>query len=247
MAYNDNIFFSQVDGIGYDADPSINYPGNLNPQIERKLAFKGSTSGKAYVVAPAAAGTPTLTLPTATGNLNATLYSTTTTVTVNSNTTVTLISATGTGSLTLPANFWVVGKRVRVKARGYYTTTGAPSTVIFLIKVGTVTICNTNAGTALTPTVSISNKAWEMEADLVCVTAGSSGAIRGVGHFSMASSNTASFSAANWGVVLMSSTTTPASAGPIDLTSSLALDFQVTDSGANTTIVCTDFTMEQLA
>ena len=67
------------------------------------------------------------------------LYVGTSTVTVANSTTETSMLGTGVGSATLPANFAVVGRTIRVRSHGFISDTATPSSTI-KIKLGAVTL-----------------------------------------------------------------------------------------------------------
>ena len=73
------------------------------------------------------------------------LYVGTSTVTVANSTTETSMLGTGVGSATLPANFAVVGRTIRVRSHGFISDTATPSSTI-KIKLGSVTLI-TSTGT----------------------------------------------------------------------------------------------------
>jgi hypothetical protein len=172
------------------------------------------------------------------------MYTSTANVSVATAVTATLIGS-GVGTLTLPANFLIAGRTIRIRAKGYVTTTAAPSTLIFLSKLGATTVSNTNNGTGVAPTASMTAKPWDMEQDITCRTVGSSGTVMAVGLVRMSTSATVTFNTANLAAILMCSTATPATV-TVNTTTSLAIDFQVTDAGTGTTVVCTNFTVEVL-
>jgi hypothetical protein len=60
----------------------------------------------------------------------------TTVKTTANTTTATTIFGTGVGTLTLPANFAVAGRTVRIRAGGIYSTDGAGRTIAFTMKFG---------------------------------------------------------------------------------------------------------------
>lgn len=87
--------------------------------------------------------------------------------------TATSIFGTGVGMLTLPANFWVAGKTVKIVLNGYYSTTSNPSLFDLIPKLGASTLAYATGDT----TASITNQGWSAEFVLTCRTAGSSGTI----------------------------------------------------------------------
>ena len=73
------------------------------------------------------------------------LYVGTSTVTVENSTTETSMLGTGVGSATLPADFAVVGRTIRVRSHGFISDTDTPSSTL-KIKLGSVTLI-TSTGT----------------------------------------------------------------------------------------------------
>jgi hypothetical protein len=72
MPTNDNHFWTAVDGMSYDADPSGVYLVNLTPGFDKKAFFRGSTSGMTYIqAAPVAGANFTISLPPLSANANA--------------------------------------------------------------------------------------------------------------------------------------------------------------------------------
>lgn len=89
----------------------------------------------------------------------------------------TSLIGTGIGTKTLPANFLVIGKTIRVKTRGYLSDTLTP-TLNFKFKLGSTQIVATSA---ITLGVGISNVGYEAEFELTCRTTGASGTVYGQG------------------------------------------------------------------
>lgn len=162
------------------------------------------------------------------------LFTGTAAVTVGNTGTETTLLGAGNGSLTIPANFLRVGKTLRLKLRGYWSNaTVSPGNMTFNFKLGGTTIITTSAF-ALVGTLT--NTAWEIEVEVVCLTAGSSGTIFAQGRFlAMA----ASLATTMVGMVATASTT-------INTTTTQALDLTATWSSANAsnTITQTNATLE---
>jgi hypothetical protein len=100
------------------------------------------------------------------------LFTGTASVTVGNTGTETSLMPAGIGSLTIPANFLIPGKTLRVKLKGYYSTTTVPGNVTANFKLGGTTVVTTGADAAVG---SLTNLFWEAEVDVTCVTVGSSG------------------------------------------------------------------------
>ena len=78
------------------------------------------------------------------------------------------------GTLTLPANFLVVGKTIKISVRGYVTTGPASnSTVSPSLIIGSTTIGGGNNGTGF----DTSAKVFALEYTLTCLTTGTSGTV----------------------------------------------------------------------
>ncbi len=99
------------------------------------------------------------------------------TVDGSASTTETTIIGTGVGSLTLPANFFVAGKTIRLSVRGKHTSSAAPPNLTIKVKLGSTVIGTTGA---------FADKAGTDEEILIlyyitCRTTGSSGTVYGMG------------------------------------------------------------------
>lgn len=105
------------------------------------------------------------------------LFSQTATGTVTSTASETTTLGTGIGTATLPANFFVAGRTVRLVQKGVISTTGTP-TLVMKIKLGSVVL--TQTATVTLPN-NMTNYSYTLEADYVCRAAGSSGTFVGEG------------------------------------------------------------------
>lgn len=94
-------------------------------------------------------------------------------------TTATSVIGTGVGSLTLPANFWTVGKQIRIKGNGRYTVAASLSQVTITIKIGTTTIASV-VTTALS--VASTNYGFDFETTITCRTTGTTGTLVAMGN-----------------------------------------------------------------
>lgn len=158
--------------------------------------------------------------------------------TVANTVTETSLVGTGTGTVTLPANFLIIGRTIRVHAAGYYSDAAAPGTINFRVRLGGISgtvILNT---TALTPAGTVSNQLWEMDAYFTCRTTGATGTIYAQGHVTLHDTTAASR------VYEMVNTAT----STIDTTAAQAVtpSLQWGTADAANTLTCTNLTVEWL-
>jgi hypothetical protein len=111
--------------------------------------------------------------------LSGTIFTQTNTVTVANTVTETALTGTGVGTLTLPANFFTIGKSLNLVVRGFMSDTGTP-TLRIRVKLGSTTIGDTGA-VALVGTIN--NEVFEVSYSLTCRTTGATGTVIGQGHF----------------------------------------------------------------
>lgn len=91
--------------------------------------------------------------------------------------TETTLFGNGTGTLTLPANFYVVGKTTKVTLSGYFSTMGTgPGTIQIKSKLGSTII--TDTGT-VTPATNITNASFILVVFITCRTTGATGTVQG--------------------------------------------------------------------
>lgn len=104
------------------------------------------------------------------------LFTSTATQTVAATTTETTILGTGSGSLTIPANYLIVGKLLRMSIRGLYSTPALNiGSIAIKIKLGS-TVLNTTA-TASALAVSVTNGGFDGVAFITCRSVGASGSV----------------------------------------------------------------------
>lgn len=114
--------------------------------------------------------------------------------TVTATTTETDLLGTGFGTLLVPANFWTVGKSIKVHLEGLISDDAAtPGTHLFNVKLDAVSVAATAANT---PTVGLTNKHWDMDVVLTCRSTGGSGKVVGAGSFRYENTLAAGF----WGM-----------------------------------------------
>jgi len=162
------------------------------------------------------------------------LFSQTATVTVASTDAETTVLGAGIGTLTLPVNFFVIGKTIRVRAMGIFSDTGTPN-ITMTYKLGSTTIMSTGA-VALAGTIS--NNSWMAEGLITCRTVGATGTVFGQGYFEYDESTHAG---TRLGMAATAAVT-------VDTTSTLAVNLTVTwgTNSASNTMSCTNFILEVL-
>lgn len=142
--------------------------------------------------------------------------------TVANTVTETSIVGTGIGTLTLPANFWVAGKTIRITMSGVYSTVAVTGdTVTIKVKYGS-TVLASKATTALV--TGGSNLFWESEVLVTCRTTGATGTVQVSGgvRYQVASS-----------VVVEDELNGGIAATTLDTTAGALFDITVTHSAAN--------------
>jgi len=99
--------------------------------------------------------------------------------TIGNTTTETTIMNGSVGTLTLPANFFIVGKTIRIRMRGIVSNTGTPNFTV-KTKLGSTVVASTGL---VTMSKNITNKYFDCEITITCRTTGASGTIMGAGKF----------------------------------------------------------------
>ncbi len=143
------------------------------------------------------------------------LFTQTATQTIENTTTETSFFTTGIGTLTLPANFFTVGKTIRIKFTGYVSGQ-VGHTADINVKLGSVVLA-TSSGTYGS---SLTDSLWEGEFIFTCRTTGATGTIMGQGRTLIAMS--IGFTTVTMRPLLMTSTAT------VDTTASNAIDITYT-------------------
>lgn len=115
------------------------------------------------------------------------LFASTASVTVaNSASTTTLLGA-GVGSLTLPANFFTVGKTLRIRAKGIWgDDAAAPGLVQSFIVVGSTIVTSSQGDLTTGGITNVTNGTWILDVDVTCRSTGASGTVVAVGQFMLA-------------------------------------------------------------
>ena len=96
---------------------------------------------------------------------------------VTNTTTPTTILSTGVGTKTLPANFFVAGKTVRLTIKGRISSDNASMTGTLDIKFGSTVVASTGSVDLL----AFSDDYFEIVVDITCRTTGGSGTVAAIG------------------------------------------------------------------
>lgn len=93
--------------------------------------------------------------------------------TIASSTTETTLFGAGVGTLTLPANFWTVGKTIRLEIHGDFADTGTPTAEVQAY-FGAVSLVDSGA---ITLSGLSSTEGWQAEVTITCRTTGATGTL----------------------------------------------------------------------
>jgi hypothetical protein len=107
------------------------------------------------------------------------LFVQTATGTIANSTTETSISSTGVGTLTLPANFFIAGRSLRIMGLGFHSSVAVAPTIRIKIKLGSTIVLDT---TAVTSGIDTSAAIYIYGA-ITCRTTGASGTIFAQGEY----------------------------------------------------------------
>lgn len=113
------------------------------------------------------------------GVLSGAIYVMTTNSAVVNTATETTIIAAGVGNLTLPANFFRVGRVLRILASGDLSDSGG--SINIRVKLGSTTVVSTGS---IATVGTLAQNGYFMETLLTCRAVGASGSVHGAGHFS---------------------------------------------------------------
>ena len=172
-------------------------------------------------------------------NITGCIYSLTADGTVTDTNAEGVIYGTGVGTITLPANFFIAGKTLRIKASGWFSNTDGAQNIIFKVRLGGVggTIMGQTA--ALAVGVADSYRFWKLEEEITCRTTGAPGTFYAQGHV-----------IADAATITASDMLSMPNAATTNVTTTGALDVAVTAkwavTGANDTCHCTNMTIEVL-
>lgn len=129
---------------------------------------------------------------------------------MTSGTTASSWIGTGVGTTTLPVNFLVAGKTIRISGAGTLVTAASPGTTTLILSLGGVTIAS--SATAITDP-SIVTAAVTFDFFITCRTTGSSGTVVASGnayHNNGAGLTTTGLQVTSSGAVTINTTTTQA-------------------------------------
>lgn len=145
---------------------------------------------------------------------------------------------------TLPANFFSIGRVLKVTASGRISTTTGPPTFTFDVRLGSVVVFNAGA---VTTVASVTNKTWLLEVLLTCraIGAATSANLMGSGRFTSSAVVGSTGGAANSAVLPDSA---PAVGTGFDSTAAQVVDLFGTwsASSASNTITLHQFVLESL-
>lgn len=141
-----------------------------------------------------------------------------------------LASATARGTRTLPANFFKLGKVLKFRLCGRYTTDAAAGNATVSILLGGTTFRTTGS---FAMDASSTNQPWEIEGEIVCQSTGATGTVEGVAWWAHGITG----ATGNFNIEPMAGT----GAVTVDTTASAAFDVQWTATDAGTAISCTCF------
>jgi len=162
---------------------------------------------------------------------------------LNTSTTATSILPPA-AKFTLPANFFSIGKVIRVSAFGRISTTTGPPTITYDVRLGSVVVFN---GAAVTTVASVTNKTWELVALLTCraIGASTSANLIGVGRLTSSAVVGSTGGAANTAMLPDSA---PAVGTGFDSTAAQAVDLFATwsASSASNSVQLHGYTLEAM-
>lgn len=159
-----------------------------------------------------------------------------------SNTTTATSILAPAAKFTVPANFFDIGKVLRVKAAGRISTAAStPGTLTLDVRLGSVVVFN--GGASGTLATSASNLTWDLEATLTCrsIGASTSATLLGVGRLVSAALSATT-------PIMLLPVSSPAAGTGFDSTAAAVLDLYATWSAASASnsIRCDSFSLESL-
>jgi len=169
----------------------------------------------------------------------------------NSTTATSLLGGTGTGAsaakYSIPANWWYVGRALRVRAAGRISTVvTTPGTLTLDLRLGATVVANGGAMTL--STTAKTNVAWDLEWLLTCRTVGSGTAATLMHQGRFTSEAAGATTVAGEAKVILLPQSAPAVGTGFDGTAALTLDLFGTWSvaSASNSILLHQFAVETL-
>lgn len=154
------------------------------------------------------------------------------------NTSIALTDVSPAPQLQLPAGFLQFGSLLRVTAKGAFSTTGTPTLLLGCYYGGVAGVALGAIGATATGS-GAANWLWELEATIECITSGSAGSVRVLGHVDLGTSTTAMSR-----IPLLA----PQTAVTVDTTTAKAITAgaQWGTSSASNTLTCEQFIVESV-
>lgn len=145
---------------------------------------------------------------------------------------------------TLPANFYSIGKAIRVTGYGRISTTTGPPTITLDVRHGSTVVFN---GAAVTTVASLTNKTWKFVAVLTCRAIGASTTANLMGSGELTSSAVVGSTGGNANTAMLPDSA-PAVGTGFDSTASQVVDLFATwsASSASNSIQLHQFLLEAL-
>lgn len=159
------------------------------------------------------------------------LFVQTASATIANSTTETAISSTGVGSLTLPANFFIIGRTIRITGRGFHSSTANPN-ITLKIKFGSTVMLTTGA----VQSKNGSTDSFVISGEITCRTTGASGAFMSQGQYLELHTGGAFEGMKNTATVAVDTTTSQ----------TITVTAQWGTANASNTITLTNLTVESL-
>lgn len=166
-----------------------------------------------------------------TGVASSVLFTQTQTKTVANTITESALTGTGVGTLTLPANFLIAGRTLKITASGIHSATGNPNITI-KIKFGSTVILSTGAVASGNST----NAAFEAQGLITCYTTGGTGTVWSQGFYRETGGGVNTFGMSNTSTVTVDTTATQAI--------TITVTWGTADPG--NTILCSNVVVEAL-
>lgn len=107
---------------------------------------------------------------------------------INNSAAETTLFGTGIGTLTLPTNYFVIGKEIRLRIWGFFSTTGNPN-IQFKLKYGSTVLLDSGAFSAGN---NVANQLFYLDLRITCRTTGATGTVYSQGFGQMFSSHSTS-------------------------------------------------------